>query len=120
MLNSNKSIIFNILKSIDDSYENNNFSFESTFDLKTLNISEKKLNLILTNLINDGYIQGFSFEEPNSFLNSLRVIKDDSKKIQVSSVPCLTLKGLTFLEENTSIKRAMNTLKFIKDSTPGL
>ncbi|MCF2628941.1 hypothetical protein I6E36_12720 [Fusobacterium mortiferum] len=101
--------IFQILKAIDVSYEEKNFDFEKTFDLSKLKISSHRLDLLLENLINDGYIIG---------LNVSRSIYGEAS-ITVDT-PRLTTQGLLFLEENTVMKKAYNTLKEIKDWIPGM
>ena len=101
--------IFQILKAIDVSYEEKNFDFEKTFDLSKLKISSHRLDLLLENLINDGYITG---------LNVSRSIYGEAS-ITVNN-PRLTTQGLLFLEENTVMKKAYNTLKEIKDWIPGM
>lgn len=102
------TIIYQILKAIDVAYENNSFKFDTTFDLEKMKISERRLFLNLDNLIEDGYIKG------------LTLIPDLKNQYSVSiSNPRLTTKGLLFLEENSTMKRAYNTLKEIKGWIPG-
>lgn len=100
--------IYQILKAIDVAYENNNFDFDTTFDLEKMKISERRLFLNLENLIEDGYIKG------------LILIPDLRNQYSISiSNPRLTTTGLLFLEENSAMKRAYNTLKEIKGWIPG-
>lgn len=100
--------IYQILKAIDVSYENNDFDFNRTFDLKKMNISSHRLNLLLENLINDGYINGL-FIKFDLYNNPLITISN----------PRLTTTGLLFLEENSSMQKAYKTLKEIKGWIPG-
>ena len=100
--------IYQILKAIDVAYENNSFEFDTTFDLEKMKISERRLLLNLENLIEDGYIKG------------LALIPDLKNQYSISiSNPRLTTAGLLFLEENSAMKRAYNTLKEIKGWIPG-
>lgn len=101
--------IFQILKAIDVSYEEKNFDYKKTFDLSKLNISEHRLELLLENLIDDGYINGIT----------IRRIANGQTAISIH-LPRLTTQGLLFLEENTFMKKAYNTLKEIKGWIPGM
>ena len=56
---SSTNSIYQILKAIDISFENQNFDFDNTLSLEKLKISKHRLNLLLNNLIDDGLIQGF-------------------------------------------------------------
>lgn len=104
---SSTTSIFQILKAIDVSYENKNFDYEKTFDLSKLKISKHRLELLLENLIDDGYING------------LYVKRDISGRAYITlHLPRLTSKGLLFLEENAFMKKAYKTLKEIKGWIP--
>ena len=50
--------IFQILKAIDVAFENDNFDFSNTLDLSKLNISRRRLVLLLEQLKLNGYITG--------------------------------------------------------------
>ncbi len=50
--------IFRILKAIDVAYEENNFNFDETLNLKKLGISERRLILMLEQLKEKNYITG--------------------------------------------------------------
>ncbi|MBS6020435.1 MAG: hypothetical protein KH846_09650, partial [Leptotrichia wadei] len=52
--------IFRILKAIDVAYEENNFNFDETLNLKKLGISERRLILMLEQLKEKNYITGIS------------------------------------------------------------
>ena len=97
--------IYQILKIIDLSYENSYFS-EELFNLEKLAISRQRLHLILENLINSGFITGISIKRTS--YNS-RI---------VYSCPRLTTEGMLFLEENTSMKKAYQLLKEVRDWLP--
>ncbi|MGL4874908.1 MAG: YjcQ family protein [Clostridium sp.] len=106
---STSTSIYQILKAIDFSYENNNFKYETTFNLEKLKISKQRLELLLENLTIDNYIQGIS-------------IKRDSNGNAIVCIgkPRLTNSGLIYLEENSSMKKAYETLKEIKGWIPGI
>lgn len=106
---STSTSIYQILKAIDVSYENNNFDEETTFDLEKMKISERRLYLLLENLINDGMIQGLYLE------------RDLQGEVFMSiSTPRLTNSALIYLEENSSMKKAYEILKEIKGWIPGI
>lgn len=106
---STSTSIYQILKAIDVSYENKNFNYEITFDLKKMEISKHRLELLLENLIDDGYIQG------------LKIARDLKGNPTISiGLPRLTTAGLIYLEENSSMKKAYEILKEIKGWIPGI
>lgn len=105
---SNLKIIYKILKAIDVSYENNNFDYEKTFSLSKLKISEQRLELLLENLVADGYINGISIQRDS---NGMVVVFTDH--------PRLTTQGVIYLEENSFTKKIFNLLKEAKEWIPG-
>ncbi len=100
--------VYQILKAIDVSYENQDFNYEKTFDLEQLKISEHRLELILESLLNDEYIQGIKFH------------KFDQGGGVIAGIPELTLTGMNYLENNSSMKQAYKALKEIKEWIPGM
>ena len=101
--------IFQILKAIDWSYENNDFIYSETLNLEKLNISNQRLELLIEELVDKNYIKGLS------------VSRSISGHVHISkSKPRLTLDGLNFLEDNTSMKNAYKVLKEVKGWIPGL
>ena len=101
--------IYQVLKAIDVAYENNDFNFETTLDITKLNISKTRLELILENLVNDGYVNGISIRR-DCCGNAIIAI----------APPRLTTAGLIFLEENTAMKKAYEALKEARGWIPGL
>lgn len=97
--------IYQILKIIDLSYEHQSFS-EDLFNLEKLDISEQRLHLIIENLVNDNFITGIKVGRTNY---STRLLY---------SCPRLTTSGMLFLEENSSMKKAYNVLKEVRDWLP--
>ena len=101
--------IFRILKAIDVAYEENNFNFDETLNLKKLGISERRLILMLEQLKEKNYITGIS------------TIASISGHIHISiNNPRLTLDGMDFLENNTAMKKAYKMLKEAKEWFPGM
>ena len=99
--------IFQILKAIDVAFENDNFDFSNTLDLNKLNISRRRLVLLLEQLKLNGYITGILI--PLNFNDEVTFHNDR-----------LTLKGLDYLENNSSMKKAYKLLKEIKGWIPSL
>lgn len=105
---STSTSIYQILKAIDLSYENQDFNFETTFDLKKLNISQQRLELLLENLIDDGFVKGITG------------VRSFNGQIRFSiATPRLTNDGLLYLEENSIMKKAYETLKEARGWIPG-
>lgn len=103
---SYSTAIFQILKAIETLDDSVDFNLFEVFDISKINISEKLLIKILKNLIEEGYIKNFQI-----------IVSDNN--IFTSNYPELTLKGMLFLEENSSMKKAYRTLKEIKGWIPG-
>lgn len=105
---STSTNIYQILKAIDLSYENDNFNLDKTLSIDKLKISFQRLILLINNLEKDGYIEGLS----------IQAIANDQPCISINK-PRLTTKGLLFLEENSVMKKAYNTLKELREWIPG-
>lgn len=97
--------MYQVLKLIEYCSYQEKFDY-SLFEENNLNITSKELKIILTNILNEGLITGIVLF-PN--LDGFKAI-----------APHLTTKGYEFLEENTFMKKAYNTLKEIKDWIPGM
>jgi putative uncharacterized protein FNV0885 len=102
---SYSTAIFQILKAIETLDDSVDFNLFEVFDISKINISEKLLIKILKNLIEEGYIKNFQ-------------ITISGNNIFTSNYPELTLRGMLFLEENSSMKKAYKTLKEIKGWIP--
>ena len=75
------------LKAIDDSYENGDFEYAIICNPENYGISEKRLDLFIENLVNDGYIDGIVLQ------------RDYVGKLHSDiSTPRLTSHGLRVLE----------------------
>ena len=95
--------VYQVLKAIELSSYNNSFSRFETLNLEKLSLNENELEVILKNLTNDGYVQGFA-------IGSFGV-----KNIEQ---PYLTTKGYEYLTDNTMMKKAYKLLKEIKGWIP--
>lgn len=101
--------VYQILKTIDLSYENRDFNYERTFNLEKLKISEHRLDLILENLLNSGYIQGLGISRSASGFVSRSV-----------SSPRLTLAGMDYLEMDSTMQKIQVELTNPEEIAPEL
>lgn len=99
----NLKIIYKILVGIEASMDN--ATFDATF-LETLKISKERRNKILQSMIDGELIDGF---ERINYSGGY-----DFKAIE----PRLTVKGMVFLQENSTMQKIKNGLKDVKDMTP--
>ena len=97
---STKDMMYIILNLIDKSYKNNDFDVNKTFIHPKLEISEKELNHLLAQLINNGYIDCLSV-----------VFGTNDNVVFNTSNPHLTIKGKLFLEDNSALKKIYNFAK---------
>lgn len=105
---SDSKAIYLILKSIDFAFENN--LRRDIFDLDKIKISERRLRIILKSLYDSGYIDGIDF---------IYVMNDDIPDYKLMGC-YLTIQGMLFLEENSTMKTVYRTLKEAKEWIPGL
>lgn len=99
----NLKIVYKILVGVEASMDST--VFDSTF-LEALKISEERRNRILQSMIDDGLISGFkriNYAGGYGF-----------KAIE----PRLTIKGMEFLQENSTMQKIKNGLKDVKNITP--
>ena len=102
------TVIYKILDLLNKSNDLDSFGLED-ISAKRLGVSDNRLLAILLMLLESGYIQGFAIEE------------DLAGRYLVSQGrPRITLKGLEYLNENSTMKKIYKALKGIKDITPGL
>lgn len=99
----NLKIVYKILVGIEASMDSNRF--DGTF-LDALKISEERRNKILQSMIDDGLIDGFE-----------RVNYAGGYGFKALE-PRLTIKGMEFLQENSTMQKIKNGLKDVKDITP--
>ena len=99
----NLKIVYKILVGIEASMDSSRF--DGTF-LEALKISEERRNKILQSMIGKGLIDGFE-----------RVNYADGYGFKAIE-PRLTIKGMEFLQENSTMQKIKNGLKDVKDITP--
>jgi hypothetical protein len=99
----NLKIVYKILVGIEASMDSSRF--DGTF-LEALKISEERRNRILQSMIDEGLIDGFT-----------RVNYVGGYGFKAIE-PRLTIKGMEFLQENSTMQKIKNGLKDVKDITP--
>ncbi|SFE47362.1 YjcQ family protein [Peptostreptococcus sp. D1] len=99
----NLKIVYKILVGIEASMDSS--IFDGTF-LEALKISEERRNKILQSMIDDGLIDGFA-----------RINYHGGYGFKAIE-PRLTIKGMEFLQENSTMQKIKNGLKDVKDITP--
>ena len=77
---------------------------------KRFGINEGYLFDILCDLLQEGYVKGFS----------VRVTKGTGRCICGLENINITLKGIEYLQENSTMKKVYEKLKEVKDLIPGL
>jgi ribosomal protein S8 len=101
--------VYRILKAIDVSYENQDFDLDKTLNLEKLEISEHRLDLILEQLKNYGYLEG---------INSQRY-DQGGLEVFVNS-PYLTLAGMDYLEMDSTMQKIQVELTNPEEIAPEL
>lgn len=104
---SDSKAIYLILKSIDEAFEKN-IHGSDIFDLEKIGISERRLRIILKSLYDYGYIDGITFLRTGDDIPGYKLMGCH-----------LTVNGMLFLEENTSMKKVYRFLKETKEWIPG-
>ena len=99
----NLKVVYKVLVGIEASMYSNRF--DGTF-LEALKIPEERRNRILQSMIGEGLIDGF---ERVNYVGGCGF-----KAIE----PRLTIQGMEFLQENSTMQKIKNGLKDIKDVTP--
>lgn len=102
----NFKVIYKILKLLEVAMDYDEFD-RSQLTAEYLGISKNRLNAILIMLQEEGYVHGVMNAQ------GLRGVK-------LSRNFGITLKGLEYLEENSTMKKAAALIKGIKDTIPGL
>ncbi len=100
--------IYRILKTIDVEFEKGTQT-SNIFDLEKLGISYRRLCIILKSLYDDGYIDGIAF---------INTLGSDIPNFKLMGCH-LTISGMAYLEDNTTMKKAYNLLKEAKEWIPG-
>lgn len=101
----NNEAIYQILCLIDHHYElGTNPNFLDDPIIRKIEISEKRINLIIVGLLNSGYIEG------TPVYSSIY-----TKEIASLTYPKLTISGMNYLIENSAMRKAMDSVKLIAD-----
>lgn len=96
-------ILDTLEKALDTGLDKNDISADR------LGISQQRRDALLGMLQNEGYITGAKFTNFSGGKTNVRV-----DGIQI------TIKGLEYLENNTTMQKACRFLKGVKDTIPGL
>lgn len=107
-MEENFRIIYRILRTLERAMDLDEFDFD-TLSAEKLGISRARWAHILRMLVDAGYIQG------------VRVSKDAGSFVYVDAPdPAITLYGLEFLNDNSTMQRFMKAAKGIKEIVPGI
>lgn len=104
----NFKIIYKILKHLEASLDVSVFDTDA-ISAKKLGISETKLERLFIMLQESNYIKG---------ITTAQMLGDDRPHIVGTVTPAITLKGLEYLNENITVKKAA-MLMGNKDIAPG-
>lgn len=99
----NLKIVYKVLAEVDKQMDN--MDFDESF-IKNLKESDNRINKIIESLVEDGYLTG------------IKISKSKTGNIVMFINPRLTIKGMEFLQENSTMQKIKNGLKDIKDVTP--
>lgn len=78
---------------------------------ETYGINESYFEYIITELLEEGYIKGIS---------TFKVMGKTNLSIKITPNIAIKPKGIEYLQENSTIAKAKNFLKEIKETIPGL
>lgn len=102
----NFKIIYKILRLLEEAMDDDYFD-RSMLSAEYFGVSENRLNAILKMLQDEGYVKGVIYVKG---LAGVKLERNFG----------ITLKGLEYLEENSTMKKAAALLKGIKETVPGL
>lgn len=103
------NIIYRILKYLQKSLDCDEFNPEG-ISPERLHISRSKWQKLLIMLQDEGYIKGLVYD---------RTFDEYSPQIEEPVSPVITLEGLEYLSENSTMRKMGRIGKGIKDSIPG-
>ena len=106
----NFKVIYNILRYLEASLDCAELDTEPISPFR-LGISRERWEQILIMMQDDGYIKG---------LVLTKTLGDSRRHIAEPIEPEITLKGLEYMVNNTTIQKAARLAKGIKDAVPGL
>ena len=99
----NMKVVYKVLAEVDKQMDN--IDFDESF-IKNLKVSDNRINKIIESLVEDGYLTGIKISKPKT------------GNIVMFINPRLTIKGMEFLQENSTMQKIKNGLKDVKDITP--
>lgn len=99
----NMKIVYKVLSEVDKQMDD--ISFDESF-IKGLKVSDNRVNKIIETLLDEGYLTG------------IKISKSKTGNIVMFMSPRLTIKGMEFLQENSTMQKIKNGLKDVKDITP--
>lgn len=105
----NFKVIYKILKKLEEAMDEEKFDFKS-INHEAMGITKMRWNRIIKMMIDNGYIDGVRF-----------LAADDNPFYSIRAYdPHITLEGLHYLEENSTMAKVAKALKGVKESIPGL
>lgn len=99
----NMKIVYKVLSEVDKQMDDINF--DESF-IKDLKVSDNRVNKIIETLLDEGYLTG------------IKISKSKTGNIVMFMSPRLTIKGMEFLQENSTMQKIKNGLRDVKDITP--
>lgn len=104
---ANFKLIYQILMMLDSFLDIDEPDY-SKLSAETFHTSERRFINIMIMLFEAGYIDG------------IRVVELYDGNYDIKMIhPCITLKGLEYLEDNTNMKKVYRFMKGLKDIIPG-
>ena len=107
---NNFKIIYRILKYLEENMDNEYVDCEK-ISHTALGISFNRWENLLWEMQANGYIRGLVYEQTMS---------DISPHVVLPIAPKITISGLEYLESNSFMKKAAETLKRVKEIIPGM
>ena len=107
---NNFKIIYRILKFLEENMDNENFECDNISSEK-LGVSFIRWENLLWEMQTNGYIRGLVYQQTMS---------DSSPHIVLPITPKITLKGLEYLESNSTMQKIAQTFKTVKEIIPGM
>ena len=101
---NNFKIIYKILSVLEKAMDFTDFDFDSAVNEHTLKITKARLIAYLEMLSDDGYVKGLSIKESIT----------GEKEMDTSSIK-ITLKGLEYLQTNSTMRQMHSAAKGIKE-----
>ncbi len=105
----NFKVIYKILKYLESAMDYPGMDMKPIRH-EALGITKERWDALIKMLIDNGYVEGATIEEHIAY--EYPVVELDS--------PRITLKGLEYLHENSTMQKVMKLAKGIKDIVPGM